>query len=82
VRYEGLRIKKWLSPKQVVVAYRVEMLRIPHCLGNQCTDDGKAESLTHRPRSTPQKRFHFCLWYSFPLEAEHIPGPSAARRIR
>jgi hypothetical protein len=31
------------------------MLKIPHCLDNRLTDSGKVASLTHRPRSTPQK---------------------------
>jgi hypothetical protein len=33
------------------------MLRIPHCLDSPLTDGGKVVSLTHRPRSTPQKHF-------------------------
>jgi hypothetical protein len=33
------------------------MLRIPHCTNNRLTDGGKSVSLTHRPRSTPQKHF-------------------------
>jgi hypothetical protein len=55
-----------LSPYQVVEAYRIEMLRIAHCLDNRLTDCGKFVSLTHRPRFTPQKHFfyssgtHFC----------------------
>jgi hypothetical protein len=28
------------------------MLRIPHCLDNRLTDNGKVVSPTHRPRST------------------------------
>jgi hypothetical protein len=31
------------------------MVRIPHCLHNRLTNDGKVVSLTHRPRSAPQK---------------------------
>jgi hypothetical protein len=31
-------------------------IRIPHFLGNRLTDGGEV-SLTHRPRSTPQKHF-------------------------
>jgi hypothetical protein len=37
------------------------MLRIPHCLDNQLTDDGKAVSLTHQPHFTPQKHFFLLL---------------------
>ena len=34
-------------------------------------DGGKVVSLTHRPPFLPRKY----TWYSFPLEAEAIPGP-------
>jgi hypothetical protein len=43
-----------------------EMLRIPHCLGNQLTGGGEVVSLTHWPRSSALKFFfsgsgtHFC----------------------
>jgi hypothetical protein len=43
-----------------------QRLRIPHCLHSRLTDGGKVVSLTHRPRSTPQKHYfsasgiHFC----------------------
>jgi hypothetical protein len=47
-----------------------EMLRIPHCLDNRLTDGSKVVSPMHRPRSTPQKHYYFCFWYSFLLEAE------------
>jgi hypothetical protein len=46
--------------------YISEMLRIPHCLDSRLTDGGKVVSPTHRPRSTPQRRYfsssgtHFC----------------------
>jgi hypothetical protein len=53
------------------------MLGIPHCQDNGLTDGGKVASLTHRPRSTPKTLF-VCFWYSFLLEAEYTPGPSAA----
>jgi hypothetical protein len=55
-----------LSPQQAVEAYRVEMLRIPHCLYNRFTDGGKVVSPTHRPSSTSQNHYfsasviHFC----------------------
>jgi hypothetical protein len=48
------------------------MLRIPHCLDSRLTDGGKFASPTHRPRSTPQKRYcyasgtHFCYRLSEP----------------
>jgi hypothetical protein len=32
------------------------MLRIPRCLDNRIADGGKVVSITHRPRSTPQKQ--------------------------
>jgi hypothetical protein len=57
------------------------MLRISPCLDNQLTDDGKAVSPTHRPRSTQQK-YNFSLWYSFLLEFEWTTGSNAAGRIR
>jgi hypothetical protein len=41
------------------------MLRIPHCLDNRLTDNGKFVSPTHRERSIPLKHYFFCLWYSF-----------------
>jgi hypothetical protein len=41
-----------------------EMFRIPRCLDIRLTDGGKVVSLTHRPRSTPQKLF--CL-FMFPV---------------
>jgi hypothetical protein len=34
-----------------------EMLRISHCRDSRLTDGGKVVSLTHRPRSTPQKHY-------------------------
>jgi hypothetical protein len=34
-----------------------ETLRIPHCLDNRLIDGGKVVRPTHRPRSTPQKRY-------------------------
>jgi hypothetical protein len=37
------------------------MLRIPHCLDNRLRDAGEVVSLTHRPRSTPQKHFFLLL---------------------
>jgi hypothetical protein len=46
-----------------------KMLRIPHCLEDRLTDNGKTISLTRRPHCTPQKHFFF-FWYSFLLEAE------------
>jgi hypothetical protein len=59
------------------------MLRIQHCLGNWLTDGGKDVSLKHRPRISPQEHFFsLSFWYSFLLEAEWTPGPSAAGRIR
>jgi len=40
-------------------------------------DGGKIVSLTHRPPLPPRKY----SWYSFLLEAESSPGPSAIGRI-
>jgi hypothetical protein len=54
------------------------MPRIPHFLNNRLTVGGYVVSLTCRPHFTPQNIF----WYSFLLEAESTPGPSAAERIR
>jgi hypothetical protein len=34
-----------------------EMLRIPHCLDNQLTDDSKDVIPMHRPHFTPQKHY-------------------------
>jgi hypothetical protein len=42
-----------------------KMLRISHCLDSRLTDDGKFVSLTHRPRSTPQKHY-------FPASGTHL----------
>jgi hypothetical protein len=47
------------------------MLGIQHCLDNRIAVGGKVISLTHRPRSTPQKHFsasgtHFCYRLSEP----------------
>jgi hypothetical protein len=36
------------------------MSRIPHCLNNRLTDGVEVVSLTHRPRSAPQKH-HFSV---------------------
>jgi hypothetical protein len=53
-------------------AYRVEMLRIPHCLDNLLTDGGKVVRPTHQPHFTPQKHYfsvsgtHFCQRLSEP----------------
>jgi hypothetical protein len=33
------------------------MLRIPHCLDNRLTDDGKVVSPTHPPHFTPQEHY-------------------------
>jgi hypothetical protein len=38
--------------------------------------------LTRRPRFTPQENYLINSWYSFLLEAEKTPEPSAAGRIR
>jgi hypothetical protein len=54
------------------------MLRIPHCLDIRLTDGGEVVSHTCWPHFTSRKIF----WYSFLLEAEHTPGPSAVGRIR
>jgi hypothetical protein len=54
----------------------------PTLLESRLTDGGEFGSLTRRPRSTAQKFFFSSIWYSFPLEAEQTPRPSAAGRIR
>jgi hypothetical protein len=54
------------------------MLRISYCVENLLTDGGECVSLTRRQRFTPINIF----WYSFLLEAEQTPGPSAAGKIR
>jgi hypothetical protein len=52
------------------------MLRITHCLDNRLIDGGKVVSTTHRPRSTPQKRYfsasdtHFT--YSFSTSVSRL----------
>jgi hypothetical protein len=45
--------------------------RLPHFLDNRLTDGSEAVSLTRGSPFTPQED----SWYSFPLEAESIPGP-------
>jgi hypothetical protein len=40
------------------------MLRTPHCLDNRLIDSGKVVSLTHQPRSTPQKHYHTQIIYN------------------
>jgi hypothetical protein len=56
------------------------MLRIPYCLDTLLTDGGKAVSLTHRQRSTPQKHYfsasgtHFCWRLSKPRGLERLEG--------
>jgi hypothetical protein len=42
-----------------------EMLRIPYCLYSRLTDGGEVVSLTHRPRSTPQK-------HNFSVSGAHV----------
>jgi hypothetical protein len=58
------------------------MLRVPHYLDNRLKDGGKVVSLTPRLRFAPQENYLINSWYSFLLEAELTPGPSAAGRIR
>jgi hypothetical protein len=47
-----------------------ETVKIGQCLYNRFIVGVKFLSITHRPRSTPQKYFYFFLWYSFLSEAE------------
>jgi hypothetical protein len=54
-----------------------EMLRITHCLHNRLTDFGELLSLTHRPRSTPQK--HFCYRLSTLQGLVRLEGLSTLR---
>jgi hypothetical protein len=53
------------------------MLRIPHCIDNGLTDGGKVVSPTHRPLLYSPETLFLFFWYSFLLEAELTPGPSA-----
>jgi hypothetical protein len=39
-----------------------EMLRIPYCTDIRLTEGGEVLSITHRPRSTPQKIFPLYLF--------------------
>jgi hypothetical protein len=52
--------------------------RLPHFLDKRLSHGGEVVSLTRRPLFTPQVD----SWYSFPLEAESTPRPSAAGAIR
>jgi hypothetical protein len=58
------------------------MSRITHCLDSRLTDGGEVVSLNHELRFTSQKHFYSFFGYLFLLEAEEIPGPSEAGRIR
>jgi hypothetical protein len=53
-----------------------ETSRLPHFLDNQLTDGVEVVSFTRRPLFTHQED----SWYSFPLEAESIPGPQCGRK--
>jgi hypothetical protein len=61
-------------------AYRVEMLRIPYCVDSRLTDGGKVMSHAQAALYSPETLF-LCFLYSFLLEADKTPGPSAAGRI-
>jgi hypothetical protein len=50
----------------------------PHFLDNRLTVGSEVVGLTRRPLFIPQND----PWYSFLLEAESTPGPSAAGMIR
>jgi hypothetical protein len=54
------------------------MSRFPHFLDNWLTDGGKVVSFMRRPRFITQEESS----YSFLLEAEYTPGPSAAGKVR
>jgi hypothetical protein len=60
--------------------YGCEVLRIPHCLDNWLTTGGKVVRPTHRPRSTPQKRYfsasgtYFCYRLSQPQGLVRLEG--------
>jgi hypothetical protein len=48
-----------------------EVLRIPHCLDNRLTDDGKVvTALRTRRTLLPRNIIIFMFWYPFLLEAE------------
>jgi hypothetical protein len=68
-------------------AYRVEMLRIPHCLDSQLTDGGKVVSPTHQPHFTPQKHYfsasgtHLCYRLSEPQGLVRPGGLDKLKKI-
>jgi hypothetical protein len=49
------KIEAKVSSQQAMEAYRVEMLRISHCLDSPLVEGSKDVSLTQWQRSTPQK---------------------------
>jgi hypothetical protein len=53
-------------------------LRLAHFADSRLTDGGEVVSLMRRPPVTAQED----SWYSFLLEAESTPGPSAAGKIK
>jgi hypothetical protein len=57
--------------------YGCESLRLPHFLDNRLTDGGVCQPYM------PEILYpHEDSWYSFLLEAESTPGPSATGRVR
>jgi hypothetical protein len=59
---------------------------IQHCLNNRLIDGGKVVSLTHRPRSSPQKHIsasgtHFCYRLSKPQGLVRQEGSGELKKI-
>jgi hypothetical protein len=56
------------------------MLRVPHCVDNRLTDDGKVVISTHPPQFTPQKHYfsasgtHFSQRLSEPQGLVRLEG--------
>jgi hypothetical protein len=61
---KAVPLQAWSGPKDS------RKLKFPDFM-TMAKDGGKVVSLIHRPTLPPMK----FSWYSFPLEAESIPGP-------
>jgi hypothetical protein len=58
-----------------------DKLKIPHCADNRLTVAARLSAIS-TGRALLPRNIVFCFWYSFLLEAEQPPGPSAAGSIR